>query len=422
MKPRMLVATTTWWPLSARIALAFLQSGCEVDGIAPRGNPMERVTALNRQFLYKAINPLGALRNALKQSMPDLIIPCDDRVVTHLHQLFHAEALRDIESPIAKLIVRSLGDPSGYPVTSNRARLLQLAKWQGVRVPETLIVHQPSDIGSWRSGRTFPLVIKADGTWAGNGVKVAHNLKESEQAFRRLQKRLTPVAAIWHMSEHNFYPIFENCAGSKPEIIAQTYIKGTSANAMFACWHGKVVGSVTVRVIAAKHELGASTIVRTMHHPKISAAAVLIVKELNISGFCGLDFIIQEGTGTPFLIELNPRATQLGHLKVGQSADLAACLCKALLGETFASAPDPSAEETIAFFPQIPLEQFKKLQSSYGDLIHDIPREDAELTEELMNVSWTERQWSARLCSSARLQALKIIKAICRRHTAASSG
>jgi predicted ATP-grasp superfamily ATP-dependent carboligase len=116
---------------------------------------------------------------------------------------------------------------------------------------------------------------------------------------------------------------------------------------------------------------------------EMSIAAEKIVRRLNLSGIVGLDFMLEEQTGNPYLIEVNPRATQVGHLTLGSGRDLPAALYAALTGEVIREAPKITENRTIALFPQ----EWKRnpessfLQSGY----HDVPWEEPELIRAFAN-------------------------------------
>jgi hypothetical protein len=110
---------------------------------------------------------------------------------------------------------------------------------------------------------------------------------------------------------------------------------------MLACWRGELLGLVAVEVIASRGPTGAATIVRLINHLEITEAARRVSARLRLSGFHGLDFILEEATGSAFLIELNPRCTQLGHLILRAQGDLAGVLCRGLGLRT---APSPERE------------------------------------------------------------------------------
>jgi predicted ATP-grasp superfamily ATP-dependent carboligase len=80
------------------------------------------------------------------------------------------------------------------------------------------------------------------------------------------------------------------------------------------------------------------------------AAARSICSRYTLSGLHGFDFIIDERNGASKLIEINPRATQIGHLNLGPGRDLAAALFEALSGRAAAwRAPVQSGD--ISLFP-----------------------------------------------------------------------
>ena len=113
-----------------------------------------------------------------------------------------------------------------------------------------------------------------------------------------------------------------------------------------------------------------------------------------LNGFYGLDFIREEGTGTLYLIELNPRCTQLGHLNVSAQGDLAGALSARLKAHP-QSSEEPIENDTIAFFPQA---FNRNPQSPY--LVrgyHDVPWTEPNLVRHLLKEPWPDRQLLARL-------------------------
>jgi predicted ATP-grasp superfamily ATP-dependent carboligase len=52
-------------------------------------------------------------------------------------------------------------------------------------------------------------------------------------------------------------------------------------------------------------------------------AAERLAHRLDLSGFFGLDFMIEDNTETTYPIEMNPRCTQFCHLQLGKGRDIA---------------------------------------------------------------------------------------------------
>src|ERR1700722_18235152 len=137
-----------------------------------------------------------------------------------------------------------------------------------------------------------------------------------------------------------------------PEASVQEFIPGRPANSMLVCWRGELLSIVSVLVVAAEGPTGAATIVRVIQDERMKNAAQLVASRLMLSGFYGLDFIIESGTGVPFLIEMNSRCTQLGHIEFAGQGCLAGILAAALRGEPRPEVRNPVLSDTIALFPQ----------------------------------------------------------------------
>jgi hypothetical protein len=85
--------------------------------------------------------------------------------------------------------------------------------------------------------------------------------------------------------------------------------------------------------------------------------------------------MLETSTGKAHLIEINPRATQVGHLILGEGHDLPAALYAAVTGQAIHARPKVTDKTVIALFPQEwmrdPDSPF--LQSSYHDVPWDEP-------------------------------------------------
>ena len=376
-----------WWPLSARLAGALIRHGCRVSAICPPGHPLRFVAGIEHLYPYPGIGSLGALKSALIASQPDVVLPCDDGVVWQLHSL-HAQC-----PDLRRLIEYSLGQPDKYPTIRSRAGVLRAASDVGIRIPATETVSSEGDLEKWDFANTA--VVKADGTWGGFGVEIAHSRNDALAAYRKLSrphgagtacKRLLvnrDPLALW---------MWRNC--DRPDITSQQFIPGSPANTMFVSWRGEVRSMVTVEVVSAQGATGAANVVRIIQNAEIAKAACLLARRFMLSGFHGLDFVLEEGTGRAYLIELNPRCTQLGHLRIPGQGDLAGVFSAALKRTGPPPADDCITAETIAFFPQA---FFWNPQSPYlRHSYHDVPWEEPKLFRELLREHWPNRQWLAR--------------------------
>ena len=159
-------------------------------------------------------------------------------------------------------------------------------------------------------------------------------------------------------------------------ISVQAFVPGKPANATVACWRGNVLAQVAVQVVELASPFGTATVVRVVDGDAMAAAARSICNHYMLSGLYGFDFIIEAGSGAVKLIEINPRATQIGHFNLGPGRDLAAALFEGLSGRSAARRP-PIQSKDISLFPG---EWSRDPQSSYlTSTFHDVPYDDPDL-------------------------------------------
>ena len=393
-QPIVLLCATMRWPLSARLAMAFLAHGCKVRGVCPSGHPLHFVSGIASLYPYRSLDSVESLRAAILASNPDLIVPCDDGVVWQLHEI-HTKF-----PEMRPLIERSLGSGDAYPQICSRAAFLQTASELGIRVPTTKTVTSENDLEAWPGDD--PEVLKLDGTSGGNGVAIVRSKSDALAAYRRLFRGLGTSTA-WKRLLINRDPLalWFWRRRETASVTIQEFIQGRPANAMLACWDGELLGIVTVEVLAARGATGGATVVRLLQNDEIERAARLLAGKLKLSGFHGLDFVIERTTGTAYLIELNPRFTQLGHLRVPGKGDLAGAMSAKLRDEPTPAPKDCFQGDTVAFFPQAFNLNPKSCYLRCG--YHDVPWEEPALVIELLRPGWPERQWLSRAYHSFRV-------------------
>jgi hypothetical protein len=108
-----LLVSSTRWPLTAKLALAFLRHGCDVQAVCPPDHPFCFVSGISKIYPYRGLGSLRSLHEAITSARPDLIIPCGDDVVWQLHELHRTKP------ELRPLIERSLGAASGYETVAS---------------------------------------------------------------------------------------------------------------------------------------------------------------------------------------------------------------------------------------------------------------------------------------------------------------
>jgi predicted ATP-grasp superfamily ATP-dependent carboligase len=389
-QPKILICATLWWPSSARLAMAFLRHGCSVSALCPPGHPIRFVRGIASTYSYQGLASIGLLRAAIRAAQPTLIVPCDDIAVRQLHAL-HAN-----EADLRPLIELSLGAAEAYPAIQQRGEVLRVAQSLGIRVPLTQTLNSAEELKDWKFDK--PAILKLDGTWGGNGVTIVRSLTEATQGFHSASN----TAKSWwawkrFLINHYFFALWAWQRRKTSKITIQEFIPGRLATTMFACWRGEVLASSTVEVLVSQAPTGAANVVQALKNHEIENAVRLLARKLQLSGFHGLDFVLERETDAAYLIELNPRATQLGHLDLSARGDLAGVMAAKLKNE----APDRIASENqiqnsaIAFFPNA----FKSNPGSayLHQGYHDVPWDEPALVRELLCDPWPERQWQSRI-------------------------
>jgi len=397
---RVLLTGTNRWPAPARLAIGFAKAGCEVSAVCPSpGHPLLKTRAVQRAFPYSALRPLDSLTAAIEATDPRIIIPCDDLGVQHLHDLYvRTRSQGGSGDWIATLIERSLGSPESYPIVPNRYRLLQIAREEGLLVPHTNPIDTTGDFGSGYVGWPFPWVLKADGTWGGKGVRIANVREQAEQFFGELTRAPRATAVIKRLVMHrDRLRLWASWHRSKPAVIVQSYIQGRPANCAVACWEGKVLAGIGVEVVSAEGLQGPAIVVRVVDNSEMMVAAERIARRLRLSGFFGLDFMIEDETNATYLIEMNPRCTPLCHLRLGKGHDMIGSLRAQFAGESFGNTPPVTHNDMIAYFPQAWTSQSQFLELSF----QDVPQEEPDLMDALLH-PWSERSLVGRAVDSLR--------------------
>ena len=395
-QPSVLLVAAKWWPLSSRMAAALLRHGCRVSAVCPAHHPLIYIVGLTRIYRYGRIFSLERLKAALLECQPTVVVPCDDGVVAQLHTL-HREV-----PELRALIERSLGSPQGFRLLDSRYSLIEAAVESGIRVPKTVPINNEGDLVAWHAAGRAKTVLKIDGECGGNGVKITGSLAESIEAREQFRtSRSASIAFKRAMIDLDPLAFWQHRRKDELGVTAQEYIVGRPANSMMVCWRGEVLAMLSVMVVSAEGQTGAATIVRRIRNDEMRVAAKLLALRFGLTGFYGLDFMIESSSGRPYLIEMNPRCTQLGHIEFADQGSLAGAFSAALRDTPRPSPRNPIPQETIALFPQA-LGAGEALAPYIRASYHDVPLEEPELWQELLLGGWPNRRLVGRVYHSLR--------------------
>lgn len=399
LQPRILLTGTNRWPIVSRLMVSFCRLDCKVAVLYPTsGRSVQKVRNAGHMFHYSGLKPIHSLRFAIESFDPDFIVPTCDRGVQHLHEL-HAmsQSEEDAGQKIAALIERSLGSPHGFPVVSSRSELLKIAQSEGILVPATAAIENDADLQIWNAKSSPPWMIKADGTWGGKGVKIAKDTREARNVFVEFAQHdgLVTLVTRLLLNRDRDWALYD-WKQSRRSVIAQSMIDGRPANCAVVCWQGKVLAGIAVEVVKARGATGPATMVQVVPGPEMIAAAETLARRLGISGFFGLDFMIERGTGAVYLIEMNPRCTPPCPLPLGNGRNLVAAISAQLSGQSPAKSQPALEQSLIEYFP---------VSESTGNAddanVEGIPEEALELLHDLVQ-PWSTRSVFGQLIDLTR--------------------
>jgi ATP-grasp domain len=380
--------------------VSFCKLDCKVAVLYPTaGLAVKKTRNARHIFHYSGFKPVHSLRLAIESFDPDFIVPTCDRGVQHLHEL-HAMSRSegDAGRKTTALIERSLGSSHGFPIVSSRFELLKIAQSEGILVPATAAIENDADLQLWNAKSSPPWMIKADGTWGGKGVKIAKDTREARNVSVEFAQRDGLVALVTRLllNRDRDWALYD-WKQSRRSVIAQSTIDGRPANCAVVCWQGKVLAGIAVEVIKARGATGPATVVQLVPGREMIAAAETLARRLGISGFFGLDFMIERETGAVYLIEMNPRCTPPCPLPLGNGRNLVAAISAQLSGQPPAKSQPAIEQSLIEYFPPVS----QSAGSVYHANVDDIPEEALELLHDLVQ-PWSGRSAFGRLIDLVR--------------------
>lgn len=199
-----------------------------------------------------------------------------------------------------------------------KPELNRLAASLGVAVPQTW---QPQDVEELRTitgDLPFPVVLKLPAANNSVGLATAGDPVELHDRWRRLAE------------------LFGASAGGMPLI--QRRVPGRQVSTLAFAQRGELLGQMAYASRLTFPDSGGTAFLReTVRDECVEATAAKLVSALGWTGFVGFDFIVDEESGEPTLIDGNPRPTPAAALGKHAGVDFAAILDGVVKGRTMPS-------------------------------------------------------------------------------------
>jgi hypothetical protein len=388
--------------------MAMAQAGFSVDAVCPAGHPITKTSALRTGHPYSGLTASHSIARGILASQPDLVIPCDDLASLQLHQLYAVEEKHaGAGSAICAVLARSLGNPANFPMLYERATFIEMAANEGVRVPKMTVVASLDEMRKWATNVGLPIVLKSDCSSGGEGVRVVKTMPDAESAFNKLHAPpMLAQAAKRALIDGDHTRVWPAILRQRSVVSAQEFIAGHEATSLVACWNGTVIAENHFEVLNKIHASGPASALRRVDNAEMSAAVTKMARRLNLSGMNGFDFMIESATGNAYLIELNPRTTQVGHLALGAGHDLPAALFAAVTGNAPQPIPAVTQSDVIALFPA---EWSRNPESAFLKTgFHDVPWAEPELVRACVNKKKQAAAWQAQQKQPQALSSVQV--------------
>ena len=357
----LIVAAEMNWISTSRMPGALHHAGFDVTVLAPRDALVTKSRYARRvgHFPNDCTYALwvSTLAAAVRVQAPAMIVPGDDRSAGLLHKVIADPPpglIPALHARLVELIERSLGDPRYYQIASNKFMLAETAAAAGVEVPAQQVVNGvPAAVEAARQVG-YPAVLKRA---HGSG---AHTIRV--------------------VADDNAVAQFVAEAPNWP-VLVQKFIKGRPAAFGAVALSGVMLAGITaIRMHTDPPQTGPATVYQLADRQDVALAAAKVIEVLGLSGFASFDFLLEDDTDVPFLLECNPRISVSSYIGTHFGADLSRELYGALAGareEGRHSPPAQIREQIVALFPQ---EWMRRPDSAaLRSCVIDAPWDDPEL-------------------------------------------
>ena len=353
---RALVIGTTWWDLAGRISILLADVGFEVATLTPPASIVRKIKSSNSHYTYRPWSPSSSILHGIQDFRPEFIVCADDAAVSDLHRIYVSMSDTIVDnadsSSICALIVRSLGNPDSFSIAIAKSKLIAFAQSVGIRCPTTLVMDDKSLSKYVIENSHWPIVIKADQSYGGRGVRIVKSEEFLDRSFRQVVISHTWLKAVSALIRGlSPYPLIDRVSSRKRIVTLQKFIPGRIVNRAIACLNGRVLAGISVEALQTMRLTGPATLVRVIDHQEMTDVCRVLVEKLGLSGYCGFDFIIDDDNRA-WLLELNPRVTPIAAVAVRGRPNLAGALFAALTNSKCIREVPSIGTGIIALYPQ----------------------------------------------------------------------
>lgn len=170
----------------------------------------------------------------------------------------------------------------------NKSTLPDLTRKLGVPHPETFVFASKEDFESRKDTLPMPGIIKQLYSHGSHGVGIYRSVAERDAIWSRMSAGVELPERL---------------------PIVQRYLEGKKIYAAsLLAREGRVVGTFVRRNIREKEPFGGACVkCESVHFPELTAHATRIAEHVKLTGVAMFEFLVDETTREPWLMEINPR-------------------------------------------------------------------------------------------------------------------
>lgn len=357
-KPRIaIVCTQGDWIGPFNLAKALTRNGVDVCGVCTPDSYLANSAYIAAKLtaegaaINRSIAPM--IDNLITHFQPDLLLAGDDSAFKLLAgMLIEGKA----SEKVLNLLKKSLPDPDKIALFMAESDFIRNFSGFSCPPPPSLLQPDRKALFEFIEQHQFPILFKRDGLSGGYGISFCN---DSQQADELLKK--------------------ENASGSR--FLVQKIIAGTASQVIVSGLHGRVSDSLALSKIHETWKFGPSSVLGFLEHQAMQETARKIYETCGLSGFCGVDFIVDKNNQA-WLLELNPRIVPATHLGQLFGTDLVNAFVCQVTGKERTPPPTRTSDK-VALFPN---EYMRDPHSPYlRGVYHDVPWDDPAVMKLITN-------------------------------------
>jgi predicted ATP-grasp superfamily ATP-dependent carboligase len=238
---------------------------------------------------------LAYLEEVLERTGARVLIPSADGTIA---------MLRHHRARVEQRVRIAMAAEPAMSIAVNKERTLAVAQRLGLGIPRGLLVSTVGEVPAALQEIGLPAVVKPNESWLGGigrGVRVSGKLVTTPEEARHAVIELTRLGGV---------TLFQQLLSGRREAVMLMYANGI-VHARFAQWAKRTMPP-----------LGGDSVLRQSIAipPDIGDQAERLVRELNLEGCSDVEFR-RDGTGVPYLMEVNPRLSASVELAVRSGVD-----------------------------------------------------------------------------------------------------